>query len=177
MMKMLIGLIAALFVGLLGGLFIVLSGVFNVAAIEPDSAMTEWILHTTMRHSVAMRSSGIVAPKSFPDEQVRDGFEEFNAMCVGCHGAPGRMRSAAGKGLRPRAPDLAQAARTWDSGNLFWIVKNGIKMTGMPAFGPTHDDQTLWNLVAFVSRLPDITPEQYKQMEEQTAGSGHKHEH
>jgi mono/diheme cytochrome c family protein len=87
------------------------------------------------------------------------------------------MRSAVGKGLRPRAPDLAQAARNWDSGSLFWIVKNGIKMTGMPAFGPTHDDQTIWNIVAFVSRLPDITPEQYRQFEEQTAGSGDQHEH
>ena len=176
-MKVLIGLIAALLVALFGGLFIILSGHFNVAATDPDSAMTEWILHATMRRSVVMQSSGIVAPKSFADEQVRDGFEEFNTMCVGCHGAPGRMRNAAGKGLRPRAPDLAQAARTWDSGNLFWIVKNGIKMTGMPAFGLTHDDQTIWNLVAFVSRLPDITPEQYQQLEGQIAGSGHKHEH
>lgn len=177
MMKMLIGLIAALLVGLLGGLFIVLSGAFNVAAIEPDSAVTEWVLHTTMRRSVAMRSAAIVAPKSFTEAQARDGFGEFSAMCAGCHGAPGRMRSAVGKGLRPRAPDLAQAARNWDSGSLFWIVKNGIKMTGMPAFGPTHEDQTIWNIVAFVSRLPDMTPEQYRQLEEQTAGSGHQHEH
>jgi mono/diheme cytochrome c family protein len=139
--------------------------------------MTEWVLHATMRRSVAMRSSAIAAPKSFAEAQVRDGFGEFRAMCAGCHGAPGRMRSAVGKGLRPRAPDLAQAARNWDSGNLFWIVKNGIKMTGMPAFGPTHDDQTIWNIVAFVSRLPDITPEQYRQFEEQTAGSGDQHAH
>src|SRR6476646_5011953 len=125
-MKILIGLIGALFIGLLGGLIVVLSGVVNVAAIDPDSAMTDWILHTTMRRSVATRSSGIVVPKSFADEQVRDGFEEFNAMCAGCHGAPGKMRSAAGKGLRPRAPDLAQAARNWDTANLYWIVKNGV---------------------------------------------------
>ena len=176
-MKLLIGLVAALVVVLLGGLMVVLSGTFNVAATDPDSAMTEWVLHTTMRRSVAMRSSGIVPPKTFADEQARDGFEEFNAMCASCHGAPGRMRSAVGKGLRPRAPDLALAARDWDSGNLFWIVKNGIKMTGMPAFGPTHDDQTIWNIVAFVNRLPEMTPEQYRLLEEQTAGSAHAHEH
>ena len=176
-MRFFIALIVVLLVGLIGGLSIVLSGAFNVAATDPDSAMTEWMLHTTMRRSVAMRSSGIVAPKSFTEAQARDGFGEFSAMCAGCHGAPGRMRSAVGKGLRPRAPDLAQAARNWDSGSLFWIVKNGIKMTGMPAFGPTHDDQTIWNVVAFVSRLPDMTPEQYKQMETQTAGSGPQHEH
>ena len=176
-MKLLIGFIAALLVVLLGGLLTVLSGAFNVAATDPDSTMTEWILHTTMRRSVAMRSSGIVAPKSFADEQVRDGFGEFSAMCAGCHGAPGKMRSAVGKGLRPRAPDLAEAARDWDSANLFWIVKNGIKMTGMPAFGPTHDDPTIWNIVAFVSQLPNMTPEQYRQLEQQTAGSDDKHQH
>ena len=176
-MRFFIALIVVLLVGLIGGLSIVLSGAFNVAATDPDSAMTEWMLHTTMRRSVAMRSSGIVAPKSFTEAQARDGFGEFSAMCAGCHGAPGRMRSAVGKGLRPRAPDLAQAARNWDSGSLFWIVKNGIKMTGMPAFGPTHDDQTIWNVVAFVTRLPDMTPAQYQQLEEKTVGSGPQHEH
>lgn len=176
-MKIVLALVAALAVAVFGALLIVLSGAFNVAAVEPDSAVTEWILHTTMRRSVKVRSSGIMAPKSFTDQQMRDGFDEFNAMCVGCHGAPGRMRSKVGKGLRPQAPDLAQAARTWEDGNLFWIVKNGIKMTGMPAFGPTHDDQTIWNIVAFVRRLPDITNAQYRQLEEQAVGSGHMHEH
>lgn len=176
-MKIVLALVAALAVAVLGGLLIVLSGALNVAALEPDSALTEWILHTTMRRSVAMRSSGILAPKQFTDEQVRDGFEEFNTMCVGCHGAPGKMRNAAGKGLNPRAPDLSQAARNWDKGSLFWIVKNGVRMTGMPAFGVTHGDQTLWNIVAFVSRLPEMTSTQYRELEEQAARSGHMHEH
>ena len=176
-MKLVIGPIAALLVVLLGGLLAVLSGAFNVAATDPHSAMTEWVLHTSMRRSVAMRSSGIVAPKSFTDEQVKDGFGEFSTMCAGCHGAPGKRRSAVGMGLRPRAPDLAEAARDWDSANLFWIVKNGVKMTGMPAFGPTHDDQTIWNIVAFVKELPNMTSEQYRQLEQQAAGSNRDHLH
>ncbi len=170
-MKFVIGFVTALAAVLVLGLAIALSGAFNVAATNPDSALTTWVLHTTMRRSVAMRSSDIVPPKSFSDEDVRRGFEEFNAMCVTCHGAPGKKRSLAGKGLRPQAPNLVNAARHWNAGNLYWIVKNGIKMTGMPAFGPTHDDATLWNIVAFVSRLPDMTEKQYQQLEEQTAGS------
>lgn len=176
-MKIVLALVAVLGAAILGGLLFILSGAFNVAAIEPDSAVSEWILHTTMRRSVAMRSSGIAAPKRFTDEQVRKGFEEFAAMCVGCHGAPGRMRNAAGRGLNPRAPDLAQAARNWDNSSLFWIVKNGVRMTGMPAFGATHDDETLWNIVAFVKHLPNITSAQYSKLEEQAAESGHMHEH
>jgi mono/diheme cytochrome c family protein len=175
-MKLLIGLAAALLLAVAGGVIVIVSGAFNVAATNPDSPMTEWILHTTMRRSVAMRSSAIVPPKSFTEAEIRAGSKEFRAMCAGCHGAPGKMRSAAGKGLRPKAPDLALAARDWSTANLFWIVKNGIKMTGMPAFGPTHDDKTIWNIVAFVNQLPNMTAEQYRALEDEGVAAG-EHEH
>ena len=105
-----------------------------------------------MRRSVAMHSSGIAIPKKFTVEQVRAGFNEFHAMCAGCHGAPEKTRGAVGNGLRPQPPDLARAVPKWKNANLFWIVKNGIKMTGMPAFGPTHDTMkrfgTSWRFFA-----------------------------
>lgn len=175
-MKYLIGFVVALLLAASGGLLVILSGAFNVAATNPDSPMTEWMLHTTMRRSVAVRSAAIVAPTSFTQAEVQAGSKEFRAMCAGCHGAPGKMRSAAGKGLRPRAPDLALAAREWTNADLFWIIKNGVKMTGMPAFGPTHDDQTLWNIVAFVSQLPTMPAEQYRTLEAKGVAAG-EHEH
>ena len=175
-MKYLIGFVAALLFAASGGFLLMFSGAFNVAATNPDSQMTEWLLHTTMRRSVAMRSSAIVAPQSFTEAQVRDGFKEFRAMCAGCHGAPGKMRSAGGKGLRPRAPDLAFAAPDWTNADLFWIVKNGIKMTGMPSFGPTHNEQTLWSIVAFVRQLPNMTAEQYRALEDESVAA-REHEH
>lgn len=176
-MKLLTGLMVAVIIVIGGALAAILSGAFNVAATNPDSAMTTWILHTTMKRSVAVRSSAIVAPDSFTEAQVRAGSNEFRAMCAGCHGAPGRMRSAAGKGLRPRAPDLAVVAGEWSNANLFWIIKNGIKMTGMPAFGPTHDDRTLWNIVAFVRQLPNMTAEHYQRFADEAAAAGPEHEH
>ncbi|KAB2943106.1 MAG: cytochrome c [Hyphomicrobium sp.] len=176
-MKLLAGLALAVFVVVAGGVAAILSGAFNVAATNPDSSMTTWILHTTMQRSVAVRSSAIVAPESFTEAQVQAGSNEFRAMCAGCHGAPGRMRSAAGKGLRPRAPDLAVVANNWTNANLFWIIKNGIKMTGMPAFGPTHDDQTLWNIVAFVRQLPNMTADQYQRFADEGRAAGNEHEH
>jgi mono/diheme cytochrome c family protein len=66
--------------------------------------------------------------------------------------------------------------RDWSTANLFWIVKNGIKMTGMPAFGPTHDDKTIWNIVAFVNQLPNMTAEQYRALEDEGVAAG-EHEH
>ena len=97
-------------------------------------------------------------------------------MCTGCHGAPGKPARAVGKGLSPRPPDLTEAVRTWDDGNLFWIIRNGIKMTGMPAFGQTHDDPSIWNIVAFVKKLPGMTSEQYQALQAQ-AGGPEEHDH
>jgi len=71
-------------------------------------------------------------------------------------------KSEVGLGLNPPAPDLAESAADLSPGEIFWILKNGIKMTGMPAFGPTHDDAKLWDITAFVGRLADMTPEQYR---------------
>ena len=64
-------------------------------------------------------------------------------------------------GMVPAPANLAHTARVWPPAELYWVVKYGIKMTGMPAFGPSHDDQTLWGIAAFVSELPAMTPERY----------------
>jgi hypothetical protein len=98
-------------------------------------------------------------------------------MCVACHGAPGKERDEVGRGLMPQPPALAKTAPTWSNGELFWILKHGVKMTGMPAFGPTHSDERLWSMVAFLRRLPNLTPEQYYQLEQTVASTGeHSHE-
>lgn len=63
--------------------------------------------------------------------------------------------------MKPRPPHLSEAAAHWRPQELFWLVKHGVKMSGMPAFGPTHADQEIWNIVAFVRELPGMTPERY----------------
>lgn len=64
-------------------------------------------------------------------------------------------------GMRPRPDGVGGAAAEWEPGEVYWIVKHGIKMTGMPAFGPSHDEETLRGIVAFVKELPAMTPERY----------------
>lgn len=85
-------------------------------------------------------------------------------MCIICHGAPGKERSDIGKGLEPRAPNLVKAEKGWTNAQLFWIVKNGIRMTAMPAFGRTHPDPVIWNIVGLVRRLPQISAREYESM-------------
>ena len=175
-MKILIGFILALFVMAAAGVGVILSGAYNVAATAPHTSVGAWLLDTAKRRSIAVRGSSVQTPQQLTEEQALRGFKEFNEMCVTCHGAPGKARSEAGKGLLPQPPELGKAVQVWDRSHLFWIVKNGIKMTGMPAFAPTHEDSEIWDIVAFIERLPTMTAEQYSRMAG-TPKKPHTHTH
>ena len=95
-------------------------------------------------------------------------------MCLSCHGAPGKVQTEMSKGLNPQAPDLAESSREMTAGELFWITKNGIKMTGMPAWGLTHTDDKIWPIVAFIKKLPEITGAEYDSMEVRLKSQGEK---
>ena len=100
-------------------------------------------------------------------------------MCATCHGAPGIDPSEIGEGLYPSPPDIDYMIDEFGAKELFWVTKNGIKFSGMPAFGPTHDDNELWAVVAFLVNSKDITADEYKQILKATNVSheGHKHSH
>ncbi|MBA7470541.1 hypothetical protein ES707_05828 [subsurface metagenome] len=142
---------------------LIFSGIYNVAAVQSLHPGLAWILRTTMENSVHRQATSIVPPQDFAT-RAAEGFQDFDDMCVQCHGAPGRERSEIGEGLAPQPPNLQNAAQAWTPSEVFWIVKNGVHMTGMPAFGPTHDDQRLWAIVAFVKSLPGMTAERYNQL-------------
>jgi mono/diheme cytochrome c family protein len=82
-------------------------------------------------------------------------------MCVDCHLAPGAKQSEMREGLYPQPPDLTQHVDA-SPAEMFWVIKHGIKMSAMPAWGKTHDDGSIWGLVAFVQKLPELTPDQYR---------------
>jgi mono/diheme cytochrome c family protein len=84
------------------------------------------------------------------------------------------------KGLQPEPPELYEGLDEWKPNELFWIVKNGVKMTGMPAWGPTHSDEKIWAIVAFLEKLPHMNAAQYKAMDKQAGPAGedeHDHDH
>ena len=96
-------------------------------------------------------------------ERIRAGLVHYHEMCATCHGAPGVRISAIGQGLSPEPPELSGAARD-EPEETFWVVRNGIRMTGMPAFGVTHDDGEIWAIVAFLRRMGKLSPQEYQAM-------------
>ena len=158
-------LFVALFV--LGGFVFMYSGIYNVAATNKHSALMHWILHTTMEQSVERRADDIKVPTniSLSDPKLIEmGFRHYNEMCTVCHGAPGVKPGEAHAGLNPQPPLLTDEAGEMSPAELFWIIKHGVRMTGMPAWGPSHSDDKIWAMVAFLKALPDISPAQYKSM-------------
>lgn len=152
------------------GLIIMFSGIYDVAATKHHSAPVAWALDQAMTASVDHHASSVKVIEQNDRADTLAGFVRFDNLCVPCHGAPGIERSDAGKGLYPRGPDLVEAESTWTDAQLFWIIKHGIKDTGMPAFSLTHSDVQIWSIVAFLRYLPEVTPQDYKIMQDSLGG-------
>ncbi|MGE0372941.1 MAG: cytochrome c [Gammaproteobacteria bacterium] len=173
----LLTLLVVLVFAVAGGLAFIYSGVYNISATRPHWPITEWAIETMRSNSIKAHASGITLPPGMTDEAaVISGTEHFAAHCASCHGAPGVPRGDIANGLYPKPPDLAHAARHYTPGELFWIVKNGIKMTGMPAWND-HSDKELWATVAFLQKLPGMSEADYAKLvrESMTHGSGQHH--
>jgi mono/diheme cytochrome c family protein len=171
------GFLAAILVLIAVVAAVIYSGAYNVAADAGHTAVETRILDAAMTNSVKARAGSIMSPRGFDDDrQVEQGFRLYDEMCVECHGAPGKQAGEVGVGLMPGPPDLSQTIGRWTAGEIFWILKHGIKATGMPSFGKTHSDGQLWSLVAFVRKLQGLTPERYKALDA-TRGPMHDHDH
>lgn len=172
-MKLLITLVIAAVLAAIGAVGFAYSGVYNVSASAPHSGLVHWLLSTTSHASIERHAGDIEVPDLSDAALARAGVNDFDAMCVGCHGAPGKAPEAMGKGLNPPAPDLVESAEHMNPAELFWVTKHGIKMTGMPAWGATHDDNALWPMVAFMTTLPDLDAEGYQSFLASATGMGH----
>ena len=178
---LLTGALLVLVVAAVGGIY---AGLYNIAADVPHTQPVYWLLETARERSVIARARDIVVPKDLDDaNRISKGAGEYAEMCSGCHLAPGMKRTEISQGLYPRAPVLRRKTDLTPA-KQFWIVKHGVKMTGMPAWGVTHEDELLWDVVAFVRKLPELTPEQYEALvknapkhEELMQEMGGDHEH
>ncbi len=162
-MRFIFGFIVGVLVLVGAGVAYMYSGAYNVAASVPHTAVGKWVFHTTMENSVRAHAQGVNAPQ-LTDQMAFAGAAHFDEDCAMCHGAPGVKPKEVAKGMRPEPPDLGKVGKEMTTGQIFWIVKHGIKMTGMPAWGEIDDDADLWKVVAFVQRLANISPEQYQQL-------------
>jgi mono/diheme cytochrome c family protein len=137
-------------------------GSFDVAADKPHSQPVFWLMNTVRERSVAIRAADITVPGDLADaKRIASGAAQYDEMCSLCHLAPGMKRTEISRGLYPRAPELRRKSELTPA-EQFWVVKHGLKMTGMPAWGVTHDDELLWDVVAFLRKLPELTADQYQ---------------
>lgn len=155
---------ALLLAGLLLIAGVIGSGVYNVAASSKHFAPTRWLLEVALRRSVVTHSLSVEDRAVDDMDLVRLGAGHYATGCAPCHGGPGEQRSPIVRSMLPAPPPLTEAARNWSDKQLFWIVKNGFKYTGMPAWPAQERSDEVWALVAFVRKLPDMSGDRYKQL-------------
>jgi mono/diheme cytochrome c family protein len=153
-------IVAALAVPVLAFLY-VKSGLFDVAAARPHSRLMEWVTHETMINSIKRRAPVVALPGEVFEAQAKRGFCEYEAHCVACHGAPAVAREQWVNGLNPTPPYLLDATHLWKPHELEWIVRNGIKMTAMPAWRESMSDQQITDVVAYVGVMSKMPPQTY----------------
>lgn len=159
-------------VGLVGATGVIYFGAVHPGADEPHSALVYRLIETARERAIAVRADDVVVPALGDAAQVKAGAGNYAAMCIGCHLAPGMAPTELSQGLYPAAPALAKVGAA-DPARAFWIIKHGIKASGMPAWGRSMDDQYIWGLVAFLQKLPTLTPEQYRALVASSGGHSH----
>jgi len=159
-------LVGALAILALGGVAFIESGVYNIGADDHHTKPVLAIIEQLRDRSIAVRSNSIEAHFVEDPQSIALGAQRYAALCVGCHLAPGVTKSDIRQGLYPHPPNLAQE-ELQQAQRAFWIVKHGIKMSAMPAWGKSLDDETIWDVVAFVRKMPDMTPETYQHLSQQ----------
>ena len=140
----------------------------GVSAKEQPGRVEEFLARRVRNMAIARRAKSLTNPVEYSGEAIANGRAHFADHCAVCHGNDGSGNTAIGRGLWPKAPDMRLAqTQNLSDGELFWIIENGIRFTGMPAWSTgTKDGETAsWHLVHFVRRLPKLTPEELEEME------------
>lgn len=182
MKKYLMGGIAVLFLGLLGSGAIILFGAVDIAADSPHGPLVYKLIEAARDRAIDRRAAQVVLPADLSaNARIGRGAGNYAAMCANCHLTPGITNSEIRKGLYPSPPDLTKTEDTSVPVDLtataarqFWIIKHGIKATGMAAWGKGGmADEDIWNLVAFLQKLPTLTRSQYQALVDASAGHSH----
>lgn len=178
MNKLLLGALLATSLGAVTGSMVVMAGLIDVGADTPHSPLVYEALAVARERSIANRTADIKIPENFADPQrTRRGAGNYAAMCVNCHLSPGIADSEIRRGLYPTPPNLSEtpvSLQQRDAVRDFWIIKHGIKASGMPAWSKGGmEDDSIWDLAAFLQKMPSLTPSSYEQLV--AASDGHSH--
>jgi cytochrome c1 len=161
LLKLIAGL--AIF-GIAAGALFVWLGLYDISATDQHLAPTYRLLDVAMRRSVKQRAEEIPVPDLSDPAKLQAGAFLYRQHCLQCHGAPGVAPEPFALGMTPVPVPLVHTARNWHPAEMFWVVKEGIKMTGMPAWKYRMSDEHIWSVVAFLPAMAQLTPEQYARL-------------
>lgn len=171
----LIGVATTLGVGAVVAAGVVYSGRIDVAADTPHTALVYRLIETARDKAIDRQVRDAIVPANLADdERIRRGAGNYAAMCVECHLAPGKSNSEIRMGLYPKPPDLAQPGKADAAARQFWVIKHGIKASGMPAWSKGGiEDASIWDMVAFLQKMPTLNADQYAALVESSDGHSH----
>jgi mono/diheme cytochrome c family protein len=156
-----VGAVATLAILAIGGGLFIESGFYDIGADDHHTKIVLAAIEQLRNRSIEVRAQAVEVSAVDDPKRVAAGAQRYAALCAGCHLAPGVTKSDLRPGLYPHPPNLAQEDIK-DSRRAFWIVKHGIKMSAMPAWGKSLDDATIWDIVAFVRTMPEMTADTYQ---------------
>lgn len=162
-MRVLLGIAIAAFASLLGAGIFVYSGLYDTAATDQHSAPVYWLLKTVMRRAIGHHAQDVHVSSLRDTARIRRGRVLYAEHCSRCHGAPGMAPEPFALGLRPAPANLANTGIEWPARDLFWTVKHGLKMTGMPGWAFRLADDDIWTIVAYVQAMPYESPRAYRE--------------
>jgi mono/diheme cytochrome c family protein len=170
-----LGFVVGILVTLLVPILILATGAVNTGADVKPGLVERTLAPWGRDRSVEKRAPKEKNPYAADPAAITTGFDHYRENCVMCHGAPGVAGAELSKGLNPPAPLLGKGENDTPDGELFWVIKHGIRMTPMPAFGPTHTDEEIWKIVAFIRHLPNLSPQERDSLREATGEDEHHH--
>jgi mono/diheme cytochrome c family protein len=171
-MKFMVIVLSSLLLLLLAAAAFVWSGAYDIAADRPHWKFTERVVDVLRDRSIERRAGAVIIPDLDDPQRIRRGAEHYAEMCTACHLTPGMRSTELRQGLYPQPPDLPKHG-VHDAAEAFWVIKHGVKLTAMPAWGRSHDDAAIWDMVAFVRQLPKLDEAQFEAMAGSAGDDGH----
>ncbi len=156
----LFGVLATLVLLAAGAAAFVWSGRYDIGADAPHTRPVFALMQALRERSIRAHAAGLTVPDLTDPQLVLKGAGQYAAMCTQCHLSPAMAESEIRPGLYPQPPNLSR--ERVDPKRAFWVIKHGIKMSAMPAWGASHDDATIWSMVAFLQKVPGMSAQEYK---------------
>jgi cytochrome c553 len=147
-----------------GGVLVAWSGLYSVAASKGHWLVIDRFLRFGMMNSVETHAPDVEPPPLDDADLIRLGAAHYYAGCAYCHGAPGLAMTPVAQHMLPAPPDLTSHVSLWTDQELFWLVKHGLKYTGMPGWPVQDRDDEVWAVVAFLRQMPDMTQQTYRDL-------------